>query len=403
VPLLASLATTGLSALAAGLIAMTVPWALLSAGHSASLAGAAAFALQIPVALGLLLGGPLVDRMGPRRVLILSNGAALALVAAAAALTLWGPAAGAGVGVGAVPAALIPVVALLALANLSGQPGTLAQDARVPELARLAGVPLERANGLREIAMNMGLVGGPALGVLLVERLGLPGALTLAAGMLAAIALVDGIFFPAFRAKAAAADDERTRTRILRHPLLGAVAVIGVMLVAVFAAMDEIVAPSLVLAADLSGDALALFLALAGAAAMTASALFAAFGDRIGHRALFIGGIAVMAAGMVLLALLPPALALVVAPVPIGLGVGHLWPLIVTAIHRQVPTSDRGRVIGTLSAVILLAQPFAALGAGPAVDVLGPAAMTSLIAGLVVLALVASLLAPGLRQLGRAP
>ncbi len=392
VPLYGSVVTTGLSMLAAGLVSISLPWALISAGQGASLAGLASFALQIPVALGLLLGGGLVERVGPRRILILSNLGALALVMAAAALA-W-----------LHPDRMLPLVALLAVANLVGQPGTVAQDARVPELARLAGVPLERANGLRDIAVNLGLVGGPALGVLLVDLAGVPLALGLAAVLLGIIALVDALLFPAFAGKRRAADGRTGRpTGILADPLLRIVAIIGVMLVAVFAALDEILVPALVVSAGLDGTRLALFLGLAAVAAMSASGLYSAIGHRLPARRVFVGGVLVMAVGAVLLASLPVAVGLIVAPVLIGLGVGPIWPLIVTAIQRRVAAADRGRLIASLSAVILLAQPFAALAAGPAVDALGTAIMTSAVAALVILAALIALFARGLGDLDDRP
>jgi MFS family permease len=396
-PLLASLLTSGLSALVAGLLSMTVPWALLSAGQSASVAGTAAFALQLPVALGMLLGGRLVDRGGPRRVLMLSNLLAATLTGAAALLAL-------GSGTYGLPT-VAGIVALLAVANFCGQPGTLAQDARIPELARLAALPLERANGLREIVMSLGMMGGPAAAVLLVAGIGLAYTLIVAAGLSLLIALIDAACFPAFQAKRGG-NAGQAPVPILRDPLLGSVAVIGALLVAVFSAMDEIVAPALVIASGLGAGDLALFLTIAGGSVMLANLLFAllgqALGRRIGHRGLFIGGVGVMWVGTVLLAALPPAMALVVAPILIGLGVGPLWPLVVTVIHRQVPPQDRGQVIGTLSATVMLAQPMAALAAGPAVDSLGTGTMTWLIALLVGAALAISIFSKGVRRLHRA-
>ncbi|OYQ37813.1 hypothetical protein CHU95_00440 [Niveispirillum lacus] len=385
-PLLASLLTSGLSALVAGLLSMTVPWALLSAGQSASVAGTAAFALQLPVALGMLLGGQLVDRVGRRRVLMLSNLLTAMLTGVAALLAM---------GVGTDRLTVVAgIIALLAAANFCGQPGTLAQDARIPELARLAALPLERANGLRKIVMSLGMMGGPAAAVLLVAVIGLVWTLVIAAELSVVIALVDAACFPAFRAKPRG-DAGQTARPILRDPLLGSVAAIGALLVAIFTAMDEIVAPNLVIASGMGAGDLALFLSIAGASVMLANLLFALLGPALGrsisHRGLFIGGVGVMWAGTLLLATLPPALALVVGPVLIGLGVGPLWPLVVTAIHRQVAPQDRGRVIGTLSAAVILAQPVAALAAGPAVDILGAGAITWLIALLVGVALAMSI------------
>lgn len=390
-PLYGSIATTGLSTAAAGLVGIAIPWSLIAGGAGATPAGLAAFAVQLPVALGMLAGGALVDRFGAWRVLTLSNGAAVLLLAAAA------------LAVGALPFAA--TVALLALANLLATPGTVAQDARVPELARLAGTSLERANGLRDIVGHLGTVGGPAAGVLLVEAVGLAGALAVAAALSLAILVADAALFPRFRPRRrrqSGAGRPSALGRVLgADRTLTAVAAIGVCLVAVFTALDEILVPALLVAAGLDGGAMARFLLLAGGCAMASSAGYALAGDRLPARPLFLAGVAGMAAGLGVMALAPVDVALWLAPALIGLGVGPLWPLILTGIHRRIPVEERGRVIGALAGVLLLAQPLATLAAGPAVDALGgPAVIQSVSLAVALVALVA-MLSPALRGLDR--
>ena len=64
---------------------------------------------------------------------------------------------------------LWPVVGMLALSNLAAAPGIVAQSARMPEIARLAGIPLPAANAWSDVAMGISYVAGPATAVLLVE------------------------------------------------------------------------------------------------------------------------------------------------------------------------------------------------------------------------------------------
>ncbi len=374
---------------------MAVTWSLLSGGISPTYAGIAAACLALPVAVGMALGGRLVDRFGARSVLLASN--VLTLLAALAALLI----------LAAQPAALAVMVALLAAANGLGAPGTVAQDARLPLLARLAGQKLERANGLRDIANQIGQISGPALGVLAVEFVSLAGALGMAVAFLTFIAVVDALFFPRSCAKPGSArprvEAAQPFGRILRDPALRAIVVLALPLVAIFTSLDEILAPSLALSAGLGGMALTMFLALTGAAAFTSAALFATAGHRVGKRAIVLGGVTVAALGFIGLSALPLREAFVVAPVLIGFGVGPLWSAMLTAIQRRVPRAELGGVIGAVSAVALLAQPASSLVSGPAVDIVGAEAVALVVA---VIAGGLALMAPffsGLRKLDGPP
>jgi HlyD family secretion protein len=390
-PFWASVATGSCSTFVSGIVTMAVTWSLLSSGVSAAYAGFAAACLAVPVSIGMYVGGGLVDRFGARPVLLISN--LLTLGAALAAMLF----------VMMRPEALVAIVALLALSNGLGAPGLIAQDARLPPLARLAGLRLERANGLRDLANQIGMIGGPALGVLAVEFSGLAGALGIALASLIIIAIVDAGFFPRFRevrqslaTSTTAADPLR---RILGDRTLSAVVLLALPLVAIFTSLDEILAPTLALSAGLGGMALTIFLALTGLAAFTSAAAFAKAGHRIAKRRIVIGGVAVSAVGFIALAAIPAREAFFVAPVLIGCGVGPLWPMMLTAIQSRVPRAELGGVIGTLSAVALLAQPASSLATGPAVAAFGAeqvALVIAVIAG--GLALLAPLLG-GLREL----
>ena len=374
-PLFGSMATAGLSTMAAGIAIMSLPWSYLSAGGSPAWAGVMAATLHLPVAVGLALGGRLSDRLGPRRILIFTDAACLALVAASlAAIAIF-------------PAMPWLVAAIVAAANLVSSPGNVAQSSRVPEMARLARMPLERANGLQEIVVQTGQVLGPAAGVLLVEAGGLHAALLAAAVLLSIVLIVDAALFPKFVARLRIAKSGRAPTAttlLFRDAFLRTVIVVGVFLVAIFNSLDEVLAPNLALASGVGGNALAAFLFISGASALASAALFTYLGHRLHPMRVFIGGVWLAAGGFILLAFLPPSIAFLAAPLFIGGGVGPLWPIVVTWIQRTIPQSARGEAIGILSGCVLLAQPLAALVAGPAVGRFGTDALLFSITGLVI-------------------
>jgi macrolide resistance protein len=335
-----------------------------------------------------MAGGALSDRIGARQVLIGSDiGAALAAGAGSfLALTGWG--------------GLLPVIACLALANLLGSPGNIAQDARVPELARLARVPVERGNGLRDISANVGLTLGPAAGVILVETAGLAGTLAAATAVLLSISLADALLFPRFRIHPRPPESTGSGFgAVLADPVLRVVAGVGVLLVAIFGSLDEILAPSLALRSGLGAGGLTRFLVILGGAALVSATLYAARGHRAAPRRLFVGGVGLAAAGFAMLALLPPFWAMLVAPAVLGLGIGPMWSMIMTAIQRRVPPHGRGAAIGALGGTVLAVQPFAAVTAGPAIAWAGLTPVLYVLAAGGTLAAAVAVAAPGLREM----
>jgi MFS family permease len=186
---------------------------------------------------------------------------------------------------------------------------------------------------------------------------------------------------------------------VWRDPVLRSTAGIGVVLVAVFTSLDEVLAPNLALASGLGAYALSAFLSMTAGAALIGCVLFAVFAARFPKRTILLGGVALMASGLVGLASLPAQVGLAIAPLAIGLGIGPLWPLVVTMIHRRIPVMQRGRVFGSLSAIVMISQPAAALLAGPTVVLVGPHATTVFVAALVVAVAVAAPFVKGLRGL----
>lgn len=388
-PLYSSIVTSGLGMLATGIIVMAVPWAFLSGGGSPLGAGIVAALLHLPLAFGFAVGGHLVDSLGPRKVLLSTDFAsAFGAVGAAAVVILGGD--------------WWLVLALLILSNLAGTPGAVAQDARIPELAQLARIPLERSNAMRDIAGNLGQVGGPAGGVVLVETIGLGHTLALAAAILVAIWVIDWLTFPHFPTV--------PHDQPAPHPLCGlpsimsdsglrAIAGLGVLMVAVFHSLDEVLAPNLALSSGQDGFGLAGFLALSALSALAGAVLYAIWGVRFAPRRVFLAGIACSAVGFVLLALLPSIWGFRIAPLWIGLGIGPLWPIVLTAIQLRVGLERRGAVIGALSAVVLLAQPASALLAAPCVVWLGPQGLTTGLAVVLGCVALAAPWLPGLRSM----
>jgi MFS family permease len=115
------------------LTVIAFPWFVLVTTGSAALTGLTALFNILPIVIAGFFGGTLVDRLGYKRMSIVSDIASGLTVIFVPILFALG---------------LLPFWMLLLLVFLSGlldAPGSTARAALVPELAEAAGMPLERA------------------------------------------------------------------------------------------------------------------------------------------------------------------------------------------------------------------------------------------------------------------
>ncbi|MCX4851291.1 MFS transporter [Streptomyces sp. NBC_00893] len=135
---------------------MGVPWFVLQSTGSAAKAGIVAFCTL----LAALVTGPVIDRMGRRRVGVASDlacGVAVAtipLLHFAGILQFW--------------MLCVP----MALTGLFRAPGATARGVLLPTLAERAGMPLTRAAGLYDGAARCAALTASALGGVLIAVLG---------------------------------------------------------------------------------------------------------------------------------------------------------------------------------------------------------------------------------------
>jgi MFS family permease len=145
------LTATGLSVTANAMVAVLVPWLVIDRTGSAAkagLVGAVALAVVVPA---LLLGGPVIDRWGRRRVATLADVLSAASVAAL-------PLVDATVGL-----SLVATLALVGVGAVFDGPGGAAREASRPSVATAAGLPLHVLNSRGEALEGIGGIAGPAL------------------------------------------------------------------------------------------------------------------------------------------------------------------------------------------------------------------------------------------------
>lgn len=136
---------------------VTVPWLVLVTTGSAAHTGLVGFAEILPYVLAGLLGGPLIDRLGPARAAIVADAVSAVVVGLIPLLYLSG----------ALPyGALIGVVAVAG--TLRGF-GDTAKRTLLPRAIEASGVSMSRGTALYDgISRGSMLLGLPAAGVLIV-------------------------------------------------------------------------------------------------------------------------------------------------------------------------------------------------------------------------------------------
>lgn len=159
-PMAGLLAAMAVSLTGTRVSAIALPWFVLTTTGSAAQTGVVAFAEMAPYVLVKALTGPLVDRVGPRRISWVGDVASAAAAASVVLLYALGP---------------LPLGALIALVAVVGAargPGDLAKEIMVPEAAERGRVPLERATGLMGVTERLAQTTGPAAAGAVVALLG---------------------------------------------------------------------------------------------------------------------------------------------------------------------------------------------------------------------------------------
>lgn len=367
-PLAALLTAQYLSAFGNAVTIVTVPLYVLGATGSSIATGLAGFANALPLIFAGAVGGVFIDRIGGRRMSVLSD--------------LF-----AGVLIGLVPlldeTAGLPLPLLMGLLFGRTVVATPAQAARlslIKPLADGAGVRLESANSWFQAAPRLGLVVGAPLAALLVAVSGsVVGMYVDAASFLIASALVRLAVPPAEVSPGGGEEFRFVRQLTEGFAVVRTIPVIGAMTAFVFVTnfLDDAFTPLMlpVYAREVLGDGkyLGWLLAASGCGAIAGTFLYPVFSRRFlsSRRYTLLGCFAVIASLRLLMVLHPGPLLMVTITFASGLAAGPLNPALSTVMLERVPEQLRGRVFGLSGAVAMAAAPLGILCAGLVVDRVG--------------------------------
>lgn len=359
---------------------VALPWFVLTTTGSATKTGLVALAEMLPLVLLKILGGPVIDRVGARRVAITCD---LLSVLAVGAIPLlhesgWLP---------------FPVFLLLvAVAGALRGPGDAAKSALTPAVVAEAGVPMERATGLHStVERTSGLLGAAMAGGL-VAWIGAADALVVDAlsfGLSAAVLAWATRAMP--RVQTEDADETTPYVVRLREGwqfLRGDRVLLGIAVMVSLTNLFDIAYAAVLVpvwAEETTGSAATVglvFAAFGGAAALGAICASAWAARLPRYKTYLIAFLVCGAPRYVVFALDVPIWAVLAVCVAGGFAAGFINPILGAVIFERIPAPLVGRVTSLTTAMCFALMPFggivgglliAGFGLSPALLVIGAA------------------------------
>lgn len=370
-PFLALAAAETFSISGTRLSTIAIPWLVLNTTGSPVSTGLVAMTEMLPYVVAKALGGPLIDRVGPKRVALACDAASAVVVGLVPLLHL--------LGMLTIPV-LLPVV--FALGVLRG-PSDAAKQSMVPDIAELAAVPLERVTGIvgtiERLASTVGAAGAGAL----IAMIGPAQALVFNAVTFAVAALIVGVGLPALRHAPAAGPASYGRELLEGWTFLHRDAVLMgiVIMVATTNLLDQafhaVLLPVWTRDAGHGPELLGAMLAVFSGASMVGAAIAASIGERMPRLVVYTVAFLLTGFPRFLVLAVDVPLVLVFATLAIGgFASGFLNPILSAVLFERIPKPLIGRVTSIYAALCWALLPFGGLFGGALISTMGlPAAL----------------------------
>lgn len=389
-----SLAGTRLSMVA-------LPWFVLTTTGSASKTGLVGFAEMLPYVVAKAFGGPLIDRVGARRISVAADAGSLVAVGAvpmlhhAGLLSFW------------------TLLGLVAVAGLVRGPGDGAKSALVPDISDHSGIPLERITGVAGAAERLASTIGAAVAGVIVGVLGPISALTLDAVTFGAAAALIAVGVPRWRTERPA--DQRLDGGYLRQMREGwnflrkdAVLMSIIGMVATTNLLDQAYATVLVPVwahdSHRGAAAIGLVFGVFSAASVVGALLAASFSDRMPRLATyFIAFLICGAPRFGVFAFHSPLVVVLAVTVASGFASGFINPILGAVTYERIPRPLMGRVTSLNNSLCWATIPFGGIVGGGLVVGIGLAPALLVVGGAYLAATMLPAVLPSWRQIERRP
>ena len=379
---------------------MAVPWFVLQSTGSAAKVGIVAFCTLLPVVLAALAGGPVIDRIGRRRVSVASDlacgtaVAAIPLLQFAGILRFW------------------MLCVLMAVTGLFRSPGETARGVLLPTLAEHAGMPLTRAAGLYDGAARCAALTGSALGGVLIAGLGAENVLWVDAATftVAAPLFAFGVRdLPAARAQRRVEPASLLAYRrelaegyrfVAATPLLLGLCLMTLVTRGLDQGWSAVLLP-VDAREELDGSIdLGLLNAAFGVCALAGALVYGAVGSCFRRWPVFTIAFLIVGLPRFVVAAFTDAFAWLAAIMAVeGLACGVLNPIMATVTYETVPEELRSRVLSATTASVQLITPLGGPAAGFLVDSVGLPSTLITVGGVYLLATLCPVIFPTWRQM----
>ncbi|MDI5972479.1 MFS transporter [Streptomyces sp. SL13] len=367
-------------------LSIALPWFVLTTTGSIGKTGLVAFCQILPYVISQALSGPVIDRIGPKKVSVFGDLTSMTAMAIAPVLYLTGT------------LSFGVLLMLLAVVGIADGPANGAKGLFVPPATRAARVPLERGTGLCGAVERTATTVGPAIAGVIVASFGSVYALWVTSALFGVSALIVSTTLtnPVPEPDELPVDDSAGYLVRLREGadfLRGAGllrAIVG-MLAATNLLDQAFMTVLLPVWAKESGNGpavIGLVVSVFAATSIVAALVAAGLAERLPRRTIYlvgmlIGGIprfVAMAAGVPLWGVL--------AVLAIGgLGSGFVNPIVGAVTYELIPTALLGRVKTLAQAVTWAGIPFGGLVGAGLVTVAGVTGALWIVGGLYLVAI----------------
>jgi MFS family permease len=378
---------------------IAIPWLVLTTTGSAAQTGLVAFAELLPFVVVQALAGPLIDRLGARRVAISCDLMSMVVVGLIPLLHLGGQL--------SFPALLV----LVAVAGGLRGAGDGSKHAFVPALARGAEVPLERVTGLASAVERTASFAGAAMAGALVAFGGAANALVVDAVSFGVCAAVFAWSTASLRAKPVADRPAATTYArelregwdfLRRDPVLVAMTAMVAVTNLLDLAYSGVLLPVWVKDGGYGAGVLGAVFATWAASSAVGSVVAAWAAERMPRFHVYLWAFLIAGLPRFLVLALGAPLWLVLATCVLGgFASGFLNPILGAVIYERVPDAVMGRVTTLSNALCWSLMPFGGLLGGVLSETIGVSGALLVVGFAYLAATMAPLAIPAFRQFDR--
>ncbi|MEV0285879.1 MULTISPECIES: MFS transporter [unclassified Kribbella] len=358
--LLTVLSAQSTSTYANQVIALVVPWLVLTRTGSAASAGTIAFIMGIAALAGTLAGGLVTDRIGGRRVSILADSLSL-ITALSLALVLW---------LDAFSLWLVAITQVLGV--FFDGPGHIGKISTVPAAAEEEGVPMTRAMGLTQTLQGVATFVGPITAGLLIAAFGEANTLLVTTVLfLMSIVLVSRLRKQVISHEQPMTPRQTYRDLreavqfLVKEPFLGKMQLVGPLMGAVIVPISALIFPAWFIFAQQDSRALGIFLGAGAIGGMVGGVTFAALAQKLPQRTWLVGATGLYASALLGLYFLQPgSIPAIGVSFLAGSMLSVMFAVPYTAFYSRTPQNLLGRVGSLGAAYGSLVGALASLGFG---------------------------------------